>query len=360
MKKYMMAVAIIVGSFVLSIQPAAAAAGFSDVPTSNRFHDEIHYLVEQEIITGYEDGSFQPKRNVTRGEAAIMIGRALKLDGTKRTTKFKDVSKNYGASGYIASATAAGIIGGYPDGTFRPDQQIIRGDMAIILDRVFGLEFGSIRTFSDVGENMKAAGAIYNIAGEYITTGYNDNTFRPNGKVTREQFSAFLSRGMSPEFKQRAIGNEVFGQNMTKRYVYATPTGDVEQVFQKGLKGFDAPKYAGFAWKSTNLKTKEVVYFLQEETAEELVTVFPFSDSGVVDLLYPIEVGLGWYIDEQAELADVITSVTATVETPYKTFTNAVEVTSDTGYTSYYVKGVGHVKTIDENGKAVSELKSME
>ncbi|MDW0108855.1 S-layer homology domain-containing protein [Sporosarcina aquimarina] len=360
MKKLMMAVAIIVGSFVLAIQPAAAAAGFSDVPASNRFHDEIQYLVGQEIITGYEDGTFQPKRNVTRGEVAIMVGRAFDLDGTKRETKFKDVNKSNGASGYIASATEKGILGGYPDGTFRPAQQISRGDMALILSRVFGLEFGSIRFFGDVGENMKAADAIYNIAGEYITTGYPDNTFRPHGKVTREQFSAFLSRGMSPEFKQRAVGSEGFGQNMTKRYVYATPTGDVEQVFQKGLKGFNVPKYAGFAWMSTNLKTKEVVYFLQEETAEELVTVFPFSDSGVVDLVYPIEVGSGWYMDEEEELVDVITSVTATVKTPYKTFTNAVEVTSDTGYTSYYVKGVGHVKTIDENGESVSELKSVE
>lgn len=359
MKKLLMTVAILVGSLVVSLQPAAAAVSFPDVPASNRFHDEIRFLVEQEIISGYPDGSFQPKRNVTRGEAAIMIGRALDLDGTKRDTKFKDVSKNSGASGYIASAAAKGIIGGYPDGTFRPDQQIIRGDMAIILSRVFGLEFGSIREFNDVGMNMKASEAIYNIAGEYITTGYEDNSFRPNGKVTREQFSAFLSRGMSPEFKQRAVGNEGYALDMTKRYVYATPTGDVEAVFQKGLEGFDVPNYAGFAWKHTNLKTGEVIYFFQEETADELVTLFPFSDGGV-DLLYPIEVGAGWYIDEEETLVDEITSVTATVETPFKTFTNAVEVTSDLGYTSYYVKGVGHVKTLDENGDVVTELKSME
>lgn len=359
MKKILMSLAILVSSLVVVLQPVSAAVSFPDVPASNRFQDEIQFLVEKEIISGYPDGSFQPKRNVTRGEAAIMIGRALDLDGTQRDTKFQDVSKNSRASGYIASAEAKGIIGGYPDGTFRPDQQIIRGDMAIILSRVFGLEFGSIREFNDVGMNMKASEAIYNIAGEYITTGYEDNSFRPTGKVTREQFSAFLSRGMSPEFKQRAVGNDGYGLNMTKRYVYATPTGDVEQVFQKGIEGFDVPNYAGYAWKHTNLKTEEVIYFFQEETADELVTLFPFSD-GIVDLLYPIEVGAGWYIDEAETLVDEITSVTATVQTPFKTFTNAVEVTSDLGYTSYYVKGVGHVKTVDENGDVVSELKSME
>ena len=49
-------------------------------------------------------GQFKPKRNVTRAEAAIMLGRALKLDGTQRTTSFSDVGASAKASGYIQSA----------------------------------------------------------------------------------------------------------------------------------------------------------------------------------------------------------------------------------------------------------------
>lgn len=356
MKKFTTIVAAGALSLVLGAQPAAAAS-FPDVPKSNRFHDEVNYLVDQKIISGYSNGNFQPKRNVTRGEAAIMIGRMLKLDGAKRETKFKDVSKNYGASGYIAAATDKGIIGGYPDGTFRPSQSISRGDMAIILDRTWGLEFGSVRDFKDVGNNMKASDAIYNIAREYITTGYSDGTFRPKGTVTREQFSAFLARGMSPIYKQRVVGNNGYSLNMTKQYTFGTPNGDLQFVFQQGIQHDLAPNYKGFAWKDTNLKTGKVDYSLQEETSDELITGYPFSEY-YTDLKFPLKAGVPW-LSGEGEGTAKISSMSKTVTTPYKTFTNAVETTSQTGYKVYYVKGVGSVKTIDPAGKVVRELKSV-
>lgn len=357
MKKFITIVAVGALSLVLGGQPAAAAASFPDVPKSNRFHDEVNYLVDQKIISGYSNGNFQPKRNVTRGEAAIMIGRMLKLDGTKRDTKFKDVSKNYGASGYIAAATDKGIIGGYPDGTFRPSQSISRGDMAIILDRTWGLEFGSVREFKDIGDNMKANDAIYNIAREYITTGYSDGTFRPKGTVTREQFSAFLARGMSPVYKQRVVGNNGYSLNMTKQYTFGTPDGDLQLVFQQGIKSDQAPDYKGFAWKGTILKTGKTDYSLQEETTKELITGYPFSEY-YTDLKFPLKAGVPW-LSGEGEGTVKITNMSKTVKTPYKTFTNAVETTSETGYKNYYVKSVGSVKTIDPAGKVVKELKSM-
>ncbi|MCM3756292.1 S-layer homology domain-containing protein [Sporosarcina aquimarina] len=357
MKKFITIVAAGALSLVVAVQPAAAAASFPDVPKSNRFHDEVNYLVGKEIISGYSNGNFLPKKNVTRGEAAIMIGRMLGVDGAKRDTKFKDVLKNYGASGYIAAATDKGIIGGYPDGTFRPNEHISRGDMAIILDRTWSLEFGSVRDFKDVGENMKASDAIYNIAREYITTGYNDGTFRPKGTITREQFSAFLARGMSPVYKQRVIGNNGYSLNMTKQYTFGTSDGDRQLVFQQGIQSDQAPDYKGFAWKETNLKTGQVDYSLQEETSDEMITGYPFSEY-YTDLKFPLKVGVPW-LNGEGEGTAKITNMSKTVKTPYKTFTNAVETTSDMGYKVYYVKGVGHVKTINPAGKVVRELKSI-
>ena len=58
------------------------ADGFKDVSSKYRFHDEILYLTGEEIITGFPNGSFKPDNVVTRAQAAIMIGRALDLDGT--------------------------------------------------------------------------------------------------------------------------------------------------------------------------------------------------------------------------------------------------------------------------------------
>ncbi|REB08705.1 S-layer homology domain-containing protein [Sporosarcina sp. BI001-red] len=357
MKKFPTFLAAGALSLVLAVQPAAAAASFPDVPKSNRFHDEVNYLVDQKIISGYSNGTFQPKKNVTRGEAAIMIGRMLKLDGSKRNTKFKDVSKSDGASGYIAAATDKGIISGYPDGTFRANENISRGDMAIILDRTWRLEFGSIQKFKDVGDNMKASEAIYNIAREYITTGFSDGTFRPKGTVTREQFSAFLARGISPVYRQRVVGNNGYSHNMTKQYIFGTLDGDVQSIFQQGIQSDQAPNYNGFAWKSTNLKTGKAVYSFQEETSSALITGYPFSEY-YTDLKFPLKAGVPW-LNGQGEGTAKITNISKTVKTPYKTFTNAVETTTEMGYKDYYVKGVGLVKIIDPAGKVVQELKSM-
>ena len=57
--------------------------GMKDLPITHRFYSEIQYLLEQKVVTGFENGTFQPGRTVTRGQAAIMIGRARNLDGTK-------------------------------------------------------------------------------------------------------------------------------------------------------------------------------------------------------------------------------------------------------------------------------------
>ena len=95
---------------------------------------------QKKVISGFKDGSFKPNDVVTRAQAAIMIGRALDLDGTQRSTKFKDVPSSSVASGYIASAVEKGIISGFKDGSYKPGQPVTRGQMAIFLNRAFHLK----------------------------------------------------------------------------------------------------------------------------------------------------------------------------------------------------------------------------
>ena len=81
---------LVVFLVVFSISEKGQAAALQDIPSTAA--TEINYLINREIITGYEDGTFKPTRNVTRAEAAIMLGKALDLNGTERATSFKDVS----------------------------------------------------------------------------------------------------------------------------------------------------------------------------------------------------------------------------------------------------------------------------
>ncbi|WJY26692.1 S-layer homology domain-containing protein [Sporosarcina trichiuri] len=358
MKKLWTLVTVIGLSFILAAQPAVAA-GFPDVPKTNRFHDEINFLVGKNIISGYTTGKFQPKKDVTRGEAAIMVGRMLDLNGTKRATKFKDVGKNYGASGYIASAADRKIINGYPDGTFRPNEKISRGDMAMILERSFGIMAGSYGRFSDVGHHMNASTAIFEMAGAHIVTGYPDGTFRPTANVTREQFSAFLARGLSTEFKQRTLNKDGYAYDLTKTYTYAQPKGELQVAYKKVTIKPAEVTFHGYLWEFKDTGDGSVYHLDQRETKDGLYMVHPLSEAEK-ELIYPVKLNTKWQPGMDFHERVTITGINKTVKTPYKTFTKAVEATNTNGNKSYFVKGIGRVKTVDKSGKMISELKSIQ
>ncbi len=142
--------ALIADSFPANI----SAASFSDLPSDHRFYREMMFLEKIEIIQGFPDGTFRPDAPVTRAAAAIMIGRVLGLDDRQRDTAFSDVKADLVASGYIASAAARGIIQGYPNGTFRPNENVTRGQMAIFLSRAFELTVEADAPFSDISPSM--------------------------------------------------------------------------------------------------------------------------------------------------------------------------------------------------------------
>ena len=119
------------------------SSAFKDVPSEYTFFDEINYLSSERFISGFKDGTFKPDEVVTRAQAAIMLGRVIDLDGEPRETNFKDVTKNVTGSGYIVSAVEKGIISGFPDNTYRPNEPVTRGQMAMLLNRSFAVTKGN-------------------------------------------------------------------------------------------------------------------------------------------------------------------------------------------------------------------------
>ncbi|MDL4842847.1 S-layer homology domain-containing protein [Aquibacillus rhizosphaerae] len=201
MKKLVFIIAIFAFINIFPLSENVAAEEFEDVSSKSNFFEEITYLSSHNIIFGYKDGSFKQGKEVTRGDAAIMIGRALGLDGTKRPNKFSDVSTESVASGFIASAVDKGIIKGFGNNTYRPRDVVTRGQMAIFLARAFNLEKQSSIAFTDVSGGKASYESIKKILANGITTGYADNTYRPNNPVTRGQYSAFLARALNDQFK---------------------------------------------------------------------------------------------------------------------------------------------------------------
>lgn len=170
---------------------------YSDVIVSNWFISSLHQLQQEKIIGGYPDGTFKPNRAVTRAELAAMIGRTLKLDGTKRQTVFPDVHQQLFASGFIQTAQEIGLITGYPDGTFRPNNPVTREEVAVFMTRAFHLTKTTNDSFPDVDPKHYTFSAIQRTVGEGIATGYPDGTYRPKQAVTRAELTTFLARALN-------------------------------------------------------------------------------------------------------------------------------------------------------------------
>ncbi|WP_033540986.1 S-layer homology domain-containing protein [Planococcus sp. CAU13] len=200
MKAYLSLIAAAILVFSSFSSPAKAIVLFDDVPGNHEFAFEIAYLHEAGIITGYPNGTFKPTDPVTRAHAVVMIGRALDLNDASRSTGFRDVAPNHPYSGYIASAVEEGIIKGFPDKYFLPDRTITRAHVSMMLDRALYFPEAPDNKFRDMNKNHEAFDAVSRLAHQGVTRGYPDNTFRPDIPVTRAQFAAFLARAIEPGF----------------------------------------------------------------------------------------------------------------------------------------------------------------
>lgn len=127
---------VLAGTLVAGMMvPAFATSSFAanELPlkdiADSQYKSEILKLNNIGIIAGYEDGTFQPERQVSRAEFARIAVRALGYTEAQAklytgNTKFKDVASKHWASGYINLAVSRGILSGDPQGTFRPNDKI--------------------------------------------------------------------------------------------------------------------------------------------------------------------------------------------------------------------------------------------
>ncbi|WP_347862222.1 S-layer homology domain-containing protein [Salimicrobium sp. PL1-032A] len=166
---------------------------FTDVTSPGQwFYEDVRNMYTDDYITGFRDATFRPNVDVTREETVTFFGRVLDLDGTKRPVSFSDVEEGFYSSGYIASAVEEGIIVGMTEERFAPKREIIRGDAALILKRAFDIPDTDEEYFSDVEEEYYA-GAVNAIASAGIAEGYPDGTFRQEQSLTRAELVRILS-----------------------------------------------------------------------------------------------------------------------------------------------------------------------
>ncbi|MEX2430733.1 MAG: S-layer homology domain-containing protein, partial [Dehalococcoidia bacterium] len=129
------------------------------------------------------------------GAGVLDVGRLLAPVDVPAAPSFTDTGGSTHEAA-IEAVAGASITGGYSDGTFRPGANVTRGQMAAFLARALDLSPGPGGTFGDVTGSTHEA-AIEAVAGASITGGYSDGTFRPGANVTRGQMAAFIARALS-------------------------------------------------------------------------------------------------------------------------------------------------------------------
>jgi hypothetical protein len=128
---------VLVLSLVLGSFSMAFAAPLSDVAGED-FEDAVNVLTELGVVSGYPDGTYKPDNIVTRAEMAVIVVRALGLaDYATGVSSFSDMAGHW-SNPYVAYATSLGVIAGYPDGTFKPDATVTYDEAATMLVAALG------------------------------------------------------------------------------------------------------------------------------------------------------------------------------------------------------------------------------
>lgn len=148
-------------------------------------------------IVGFPDGEFKPDEAVTRAQMATMIARNLGYDeqASIDLVPFEDVALEHYAAGAIAFVKSKGIMNGDPDGLFRADEAITRAEMATVVSNYLDLpvvENGQTR-FADSNGHWAQAIIEANLAAG-IVAGYPDGSFRPDSNLTRAEAVTMINK----------------------------------------------------------------------------------------------------------------------------------------------------------------------
>lgn len=193
-------------ALMLSALPMGASAiSFSDVSPTSWYAKDVYALAEKGILNGTGGGKFSPERGLTRAEFAAMLTKTALTSGEinayKGWTSFKDVPKNEWFAPYINWAYEASIIKGYSDGTFKPNKQVTRQELAHMIvnfSKAMGYKIPQIYATIDFKDN----GSILNFAKDSvricqrggIINGMPDGNFRPSWGAKRSDTAVMFNR----------------------------------------------------------------------------------------------------------------------------------------------------------------------
>jgi hypothetical protein len=183
---------------------------------------DVEVIDHSSYIVGYTDGTFGPSRSMSRAEAAAIFARLLAAKNGDTIydnvhCSFSDVSGKAWYAGYVKYLETFGIINGYDDGTFRPNQGITRAEFVAISVRfyeAYGVEVtkeAEQLVFTDVSANYWASGYITEAAENGWVVGYGNGTFGPDKNITRAEVVTIVNRVLNRVADKDYIASNLSG-----------------------------------------------------------------------------------------------------------------------------------------------------
>ncbi len=233
---------------------AAWAAGLKDV----RGHwaaVEIEKAVSNGYVKGFPDGEFRPNAGVTRAEFVVMLDSAYQVPAGKYGSGLGDVSDQDWFAQDVKSALADGFVSGYPDGTFRPQDEVSRQEAACMLDKLLKLGGATTPGFSDAGDIASwAKPSVSDLVAAGIMAGYPDGTFKPREVITRAEAVVMINRALAsqsptPVTDQLQVTGDTVnvrsGPSTSAQIIGQANSGDILQAVAKNVDNWYQVDYQG-------------------------------------------------------------------------------------------------------------------
>lgn len=195
--------------------PSPTAIEFPDVSSAYWAYPFITNLTQRGILTGMDDGTFQPDEPVTRAQYAAMLDQVLPETPTQSPIAFSDVSTDYWASSAIDAAVQRGFLKGYPEGDFQPDQPITRVQVLTSLVNGMGISTAAnpeaiVQRFADTNQipNWAIPVTATATASGFVVNHPDPNQLNPNQPASRAEVAAMMYQALAATNQVEPIASE--------------------------------------------------------------------------------------------------------------------------------------------------------
>ena len=245
---------LLVGLICSVLAPASFAATFSDVPDNKWYSEGIAYCSGKGLIKGYSDGTFRPNNSITRAELAAICSTGLNLS-VQETNHFTDVNSNAWYAPYVLRCTKAGIITGYSTEKFGPNDKVTREQAAVIAVKAYNL--GKTSGNTSFADNSKisswALSSVKTLTACGLAAGKGNNRFCPKDPVTRAEVAVVINSANKRGYKASAATKKYCGVKSDGKTCYGRFTSDSSNT--KHVFHFKATSNAVYGLRLTRMDT---------------------------------------------------------------------------------------------------------